>query len=63
MEALKTAGYTVTTADLRNADINGNLSTVDGRQSALTQTLERCGGRLDAWNFVPAWARRCSRRR
>ena len=47
VEALKAAGHTVITADLRNADINGDLSTPEGRKSVLAQALERCGGTLD----------------
>ena len=48
VEALKAAGHTVITADLRNADINGDLSTPEGRKSVLAQALERCGGTLDS---------------
>ena len=47
VEALRAAGHTVITADLRNADINGDLSTPEGRKSVLAQALERCGGTLD----------------
>lgn len=47
VEALRAAGHTVITADLRNADINADLSTAEGRQSVLAQALERCGGTLD----------------
>ncbi len=47
VEALKAAGHTVITADLRNADINGDLSTPEGRKSVLAQALEHCGGTLD----------------
>ena len=46
--ALQEAGHTVITADLRNADINGDLSTAEGRKSVLAQALERCGGTLDS---------------
>ena len=48
VEALRAAGHTVITADLRNADINGDLSSAEGRQSVLAQALERCGGTLDS---------------
>ena len=47
VEALRAAGHTVITADLRNADINADLSTAEGRQSVLAQALERCGGTID----------------
>ncbi len=47
-EALRAAGHTVITADLRNADINGDLSTAEGRKGVLAQALERCDGTLDS---------------
>ncbi len=47
-EALRTAGHTVIGVDLRNADINGDLSTAAGRQAVIAQALERCGGALDS---------------
>ncbi len=47
-DALRAAGHTVIGIDLRNADINGDLSTAEGRQAVIAQALERCGGTLDS---------------
>jgi NAD(P)-dependent dehydrogenase (short-subunit alcohol dehydrogenase family) len=47
-DALRTAGHTVIGVDLRNAVINGDLSTAAGRQAVIAQALERCGGTLDS---------------
>ncbi len=47
VEALKAAGHTVIGADLRNADISGDLSTAEGRQTVIAQALARSGGKLD----------------
>ncbi|MFS2291619.1 MAG: SDR family oxidoreductase [Actinomadura sp.] len=45
---LRDAGDTVIGIDLRDADVRADLSVPEGRASAVAQTLERCGGRLDA---------------
>ena len=45
--ALKAAGHQIIGVDLRNADINGDLSTADGRAAITRQALARCGGKLD----------------
>lgn len=45
--ALEAAGHTVLGIDLRNADIEADLSTPAGRQAAVAEALARCGGRLD----------------
>ena len=45
--ALQAAGHTVIGVDLRNAEINGDLSTSEGRQTVITQALARCDGTLD----------------
>ena len=45
--ALQAAGHTVIGVDLRNAEINGDLSTSEGRQAVITQALARCDGTLD----------------
>lgn len=47
-DALRAAGHIVIGIDLRNADINGDLSTAEGRQAVIAQALERCGGTLDS---------------
>ena len=46
-QALQASGHTVIGVDLRNADINGDLSTAAGRQQVIAQALARCGGKLD----------------
>jgi NAD(P)-dependent dehydrogenase (short-subunit alcohol dehydrogenase family) len=45
---LRDAGETVIGIDLRNADVCADLSVPEGRASAVAQTLEQAGGRLDA---------------
>ena len=50
-ERLETAGHRVLGVDLRDADIEGNLSTPDGRRHAVDAALEACDGTLDG--FVP----------
>lgn len=45
---LEAAGHHVVGVDLRNADIDADLSRPDGRAQAVAAVLERCGGRLDA---------------
>ena len=44
---LEDAGHTVIGIDLRDAEVIGDLSTDDGRSSAVSETLDRCGGALD----------------
>ncbi len=45
---LEAAGYHVIGVDLRNAEINCDLSRPEGRAQAVAAVLERCDGRLDA---------------
>lgn len=45
---LRDAGETVIGIDLRDADVCADLSVPEGRASAVAETLERAGGRLDA---------------
>lgn len=45
---LEAAGHNLIRIDLHNADINADLSTAEGRQAAVVQTLEHCSNRLDA---------------
>jgi NAD(P)-dependent dehydrogenase (short-subunit alcohol dehydrogenase family) len=45
---LRDAGDTVIGIDLRDADVRADLSVPEGRASAVAQTLEQAGGRLDA---------------
>jgi NAD(P)-dependent dehydrogenase (short-subunit alcohol dehydrogenase family) len=40
-------GFETIGVDLRNADIEADLSTVDGRAAAVEEILTRCGGTLD----------------
>lgn len=47
-DTLRAAGHTIIGIDLRNANINGDLSTAAGRQAVIAQALERCGGTLDS---------------
>ncbi|MET9558318.1 SDR family oxidoreductase [Streptomyces sp. NPDC006645] len=46
-ERLRAAGHTVIGVDLRDAEIVADLSTPDGRSAAVTEVLDRSGGRLD----------------
>ena len=46
-EALIAAGHTVIGVDLKNADIQGDLSTPTGRQAVIQAVLERCSHKLD----------------
>ncbi|NVI92167.1 SDR family oxidoreductase [Actinomadura sp. BRA 177] len=45
---LRDAGDTVIGIDLRDADVCADLSVPEGRASAVAETLEKAGGRLDA---------------
>ncbi|MCP8690429.1 SDR family oxidoreductase [Marinobacterium sedimentorum] len=45
---LEAAGHTLIRVDRINADIHADLSTPEGRQQAVIQTLQRCGNILDA---------------
>ncbi|MDH4555141.1 SDR family oxidoreductase [Pseudomonas sp. BN417] len=47
-QLLQSAGHEVVGVDLRNADINGDLSSPEGRQQVLEALHERLGGRLDS---------------
>lgn len=44
---LEAQGYQVIGIDLKGADINADLSTRDGRQTAIDQALEMSGGKID----------------
>lgn len=44
---LEAQGHQVIGVDLRNADVNGDLSTAAGRQAVVDEVLQRCEGRLD----------------
>lgn len=44
---LRQAGHKVIGIDRANADIDADLSSVEGRQKAITQVLELSGGQLD----------------
>jgi NAD(P)-dependent dehydrogenase (short-subunit alcohol dehydrogenase family) len=44
---LEHAGHTVIGVDLRNAEIEADLSTPEGRRHAIDAVLEQCEGRLD----------------
>ncbi|MFL6089901.1 MAG: SDR family oxidoreductase [Aeromicrobium sp.] len=47
VERLATAGHTVVTVDLADADVVADLSTSDGRTNAAAAVLDKCGGKLD----------------
>lgn len=44
---LRNEGHTVIGVDLRDTEVIGDLSTVEGRQSAIAGVLDACGGVLD----------------
>ena len=44
---LEADGHEVIGIDLKGVEINADLSTREGRESAVSRTLEKCGGRLD----------------
>lgn len=46
-QVLEAAGHSVIGIDLRQGEIQADLSTAVGRQRALAEALARCGGRLD----------------
>ena len=46
-ERFEADGHTVIGIDLRDVEVPADLSTADGRRSAVEAVLERCGGRLD----------------
>lgn len=46
-EVLEERGDRVVGVDLKNADVEADLSTPDGRAAAIAATLEACGGVLD----------------
>lgn len=48
---LERDGHRVIGVDLRDADVVADMSTGEGRQHAVAQVLDLCGGRLDG--FVP----------
>ncbi len=46
-EQLRWEGHRVIGVDLRNTEVQADLSTEEGRQKAIREVLEQCGGRLD----------------
>ena len=44
---LETQGYEIIGIDLKGETISADLSTAEGRQVAIDQTLEKCGGKID----------------
>ncbi len=46
-ERLKAQGLEIIGIDLKNADIEADLSTQEGRQAAIDQALEMSGGKID----------------
>lgn len=44
---LEAQGYDVIGIDLRNTEVTADLSTEAGRTSAITETLKKCGGKID----------------
>lgn len=46
-EAMLAAGHRVIGVDLRNAEVEADLSTASGRAAAVRGVLEKCGGTLD----------------
>jgi len=47
MKVLQAAGHELIGADLRGAEINGDLSNAAGRSRAIEAVLERCKGQLE----------------
>lgn len=47
VERLRTAGHSVVTVDIQQADVVADLSTPDGRRAAVEKVLAECDGRLD----------------
>lgn len=44
---LEAQGFEVIGIDLKNTEVTADLSTQDGRKSAIAETLEKCGGKID----------------
>jgi len=44
---LEAQGYEVIGIDLRNTEVTADLSTSDGREKAVAETLDRTGGKID----------------
>jgi len=44
---LTTQGFKTVGIDLKNTEVTADLSTPEGRQSAIKDTLEMCGGKID----------------
>ncbi len=44
---LEAQGHNVIGIDLRDSEITADLSTPEGREKAVTQTLDKCGGKID----------------
>lgn len=47
-ELIRERGHKVIGVDLRDADVTADLSTAEGRQSAVSRTLELSEGKIDA---------------
>ena len=47
VQALRSAGFDVLSVDLRNADIQGDLSSASGRAAVVAEVLSQSGGVLD----------------
>ncbi len=52
---LEKNGDRVIGIDLRNAEIEVDLSTPEGRKRSIAQALEACGAAWIAWWWRPAW--------
>lgn len=46
-DRLESDGHRVIGIDLRDADVEADLSTTEGREAAIRSTLEKCEGRID----------------
>jgi len=44
---LETQGYDVIGIDLKNTEVTADLSTAAGREAAIADALEKCGGKID----------------
>jgi len=47
-DLLRERGHRVVGVDLRNAEVNADLSTPEGRSAAVAETVSQSGGRIDA---------------
>ena len=44
---LESQGFEIIGIDLKNAEVTADLSTPEGRSSAVTEALSKCGGKID----------------